>query len=769
MLIENIDKEYFSTLFITRAESIPVESIGLPKRALNIVKAQKAKNSHEAISIIFKDLPTMDGIGEKTILDSKSSIRQFIQTVEKATEPQLKKLIAGCDELLSSAKGNLVEAFPAVLELYLTEKHKKNYERDLDIINKRFGLNGNKQYTFEDIGTFYNVSKQRIEQIESKIIKQLALLLKGELKTKGWKLCSLLIENFNEALECFEGFNPILLKVDAERILQDKYNETLPIEYFNLFMKVLGYTKTPRKVLGFRGEITESWIQTANYKKKDLESIFQALDIIYDNVDSIPIFELTVLVKKKLKKPSKTINQSISIAISSIEDIDYDGEFVTVKFSRLRSAADKAYRVLESHEKSMHFSKINKEINLLCKSNSDFTPILETNLKNQIVADTRFTPIGRSGEWALSKWENTSNLTIIQAIEKVLHLSGKPLKFNQIVEEIENIRPDASVKSLKVYLNDQKLFTRVGVNEFALNAWRLPAAQKRQVNRSISELEFTNAIKDVLLTSNPIVLSSLIKSIETTTKLSQASIRQRLLVTSGLEINAQSGKRSKLVTCSNLDLIKPRIKRVLLRDRVQDEIKAILFEQPNIPMLKGNLYLEVLKVIECQRPTFYQYLDKMKGITQYQENNKYYAMYSHHETVEKIAVDVGKYTSNNLILSALERPLEMLTLEKVDLALYELGLLFETSLKAYLKQQKTLGKMTVNSKDLSKLFLMINCVVREGVVTKGHHLNTLREERNDRAHGEVPSKEERHILFNKAHYIADLFVKYICMFKQMTA
>jgi len=69
MLIENIDKEYFSTTFVNRAEKIPVESIGLPKRAVNIVKAQNAKNSYEAISIIFKNFPTMEGIGEKTIVD----------------------------------------------------------------------------------------------------------------------------------------------------------------------------------------------------------------------------------------------------------------------------------------------------------------------------------------------------------------------------------------------------------------------------------------------------------------------------------------------------------------------------------------------------------------------------------------------------------------------------------------------------------------------------------------------------------------------------
>lgn len=59
---------------------------------------------------------------------------------------------------------------------------------------------------------------------------------------------------------------------------------------------------------------------------------------------------------------------------------------------------------------------------------------------------------------------------------------------------------------------------------------------------------------------------------------------------------------------------------------------------------------------------------------------------------------------------------------------------------------------------------MIDWVAREGVVSRAHHLDTLREERNNRAHGEVPSKEERVALFNKAHYVADLFIRYICWF-----
>lgn len=767
MLFEDVIKQNFSSIFQERAKDIPIDSIGLPKKTINAINASEAKNSFEAISFIYNNLQEIEGIGEKTIADSVLIANIFIQNVESASEDELKKLIDPRDVFLTSVNGNLVDAFPALIELYLSKKSIKNYERNKDILNKRYGISGNKKYTLEDLGTFYSLTRERIRQIESEMISELGLLLKSDLIPKNWKLSEAIIQSFNSVLVEFKTHSSILLKSNIKHILRERFTKTLDSQYIDLFMKVCGYIKMPTSFNGFRGRILESWIKTSNYKKNELEGTFQALDIIYDSVTEIPIFDLTVHVKNELKSKSKFLNESISIALSSIEDIERNEDSVLVKFSRLRNAADKAYRVLDSQNKPIHFSKITQEVNILSKSFNDFTPIAEMNLKNQLVADERFFPIGRSGEWALKKWDNLNNLTIIQAIEKILHLSGKPLKFSEIEAGVKKIRPDAAVNSLKVYLSDTKNFTRVGKNEFALSSWRIQPV-KKQTNIIVSESDFIAEVKSVLSKENPIGLPKLITLLNQNIALASSSVRQKLLGLNGLEFSVKQGKKGKTVTCSDVNSITYKNKkRALLRDLVQAEIRAVLFEQPNIPIIKGDLYCKVAKTVDCKRPTFYRYLDDMKDIYQYNENSKFYALYQHEETVEVIGIDVNKYTTNHAIIELLKRPLAMLTVENVDIALYELGLLFETSLKSYLTKQRVLGQISVNSKDLSKLICMINCVVREGIVTKGHHLNTLREERNDRAHGGVPSSEERHLLFNKAHYIADLFVKYICYFKHL--
>ncbi len=758
-------RERISDTFIERAKDIPPHIIGLPARALNISLLAGAKNSLDAINIILSNTLDMRGIGVKTISESQAAIDSFIMKVEKATNQEIQLMIDPREECLSSPKGNLVEAFPAVVELYFSKYKNKTLERDRDVLYKRFGLRGSKTYTLEDLGTFYDVTRERIRQVEAKSIKELNKLLSGEFKSKKWRLCIKTINSYKDIKNLLGDFEWLVRKNDINKLFSNHFGDILDDSYLNLFMEVVGYTKLPNSLSGFRGSICESWCISERYNKKEIESVFIALDHIYSSAKSVTIFDLIISAKKHSKSKKSISNNSIMVALSATTDIELEGETVSVKLSRLRSASDKAYRILESRSKPMHFSKISQEINLL-----DGTKglIKETNLKNQLVADSRFIPIGKSGEWGLSEWKNVNNITIVQAIEKTLHESGKPLSFSEIKERVALIRPDASERSLRTYLNDQPVFSRVDKNQFALSIWRMDKIPKKPKKSPISVREFNDAIFIAMKDQNPIDYPELIKIIKSSTGLSEISVRQRLQSTAALDINVIKGNRCKSVHCSNLtDLVNfVKNERSLLRDNVQAEIRSILLDRPNIAIKKGDLYKEVYKTVSCLRPTFYQYLEKMSDIRQFREGNAYYAIYDHIENVEKIEIDISKYTTNHDTLHLLKRPLSLLTVENVDIALFEMGIIFESSLKDFLIKKKNDGSLTIHSKDLSRLVNMIDCVVREGIVTKGHHLSTLREERNSRAHGAPPSIQERRDLYNKAHYISDLFIKYICFFRE---
>ncbi|MEC8011854.1 MAG: sigma factor-like helix-turn-helix DNA-binding protein [Pseudomonadota bacterium] len=740
-----------------------MEAIELTARAFKLLFQAGAKNSLDATFLVLSGFSGIGGVGVKTVSESQAAVFIFISKVENASENEVQLMIDPRDEYLSSTMGNLVEAFPAVVELYLSKTKGKSLNRDRDILYKRFGLEGSTKYTLEDLGTFYDVTRERIRQIEAKSIKELDKTLLGELKTKNWRLCPKIYTAYKSLKSELSNFEWLVRKDDIDKVFSNLFGETPDNAYLDLFMEVLGYVKLSQSILGFRGSMCESWSLAKKYNKKEIESVFVALDHIYDSPKAVPIFDLIVSAKKYNK--NNISNDSIMIALSATTDVEREDDKVLVKFSRLRSASDKAFRVLDSKRKPMHFSKITQEINFLEGSKGSIT---ETNLKNQLVADNRFSPIGRSGEWGLSEWDNMNNLTIVQAIEKVLHESGKPLSFADIKKHVSELRPDASENSLRTYLCDQQIFSRVGKSLFALSTWRLEVAKSQPRKVRVTPREFNDAIISAMKGKNPIDLPELISAIELSTGLSAISARQKLLSTTALEITSVKGRRCKSVYCGSFDELVIDIKKekILLKDRVQNEIRSILFDKPNIPVIKGALYNEVSKIIKCNHSTFYQYLGGMNDIRQYKDGNLYYAIYDHVENVEKIEIRTSKYAHDNKTKEILERPLSLLTIENVDIALFELGLIFESSLKEFLEKQKAEQVFNVSSKDMSKLVNMIECVVREGVVTKGHHLSTLREERNSRAHGKPPSKEEREELFNKAHYISDLFVRYICFFRE---
>ena len=67
---------------------------------------------------------------------------------------------------------------------------------------------------------------------------------------------------------------------------------------------------------------------------------------------------------------------------------------------------------------------------------------------------------------------------------------------------------------------------------------------------------------------------------------------------------------------------------------------------------------------------------------------------------------------------------------------------------------------------MDKLSSMINVVAQNGIVKKSYHLEILREERNERAHGKVPNDAERVRLLEHGPFLRDLYIQYIMFFNE---
>jgi RNA polymerase primary sigma factor len=53
-------------------------------------------------------------------------------------------------------------------------------ERERQMLELRFGLNGERPQTLEEVGILFNVSRERVRQIEAQSLKKLAALAEAQ-------------------------------------------------------------------------------------------------------------------------------------------------------------------------------------------------------------------------------------------------------------------------------------------------------------------------------------------------------------------------------------------------------------------------------------------------------------------------------------------------------------------------------------------------------------------------------------------------------------
>jgi len=125
--------------------------------------------------------------------------------------------------------------------------------------------------------------------------------------------------------------------------------------------------------------------------------------------------------------------------------------------------------------------------------------------------------------------------------------------------------------------------------------------------------------------------------------------------------------------------------------------------------------------------------------------------------IEKIKDDKVKQS----LIAALRN----LTIETVDMGLFYLGKVFENQVRLFLTEARAANKIPVTNADLASLKTMIDCLGANGIQLiedksekQIGYLHFLREQRNQRAHGQIPSLEERQKLMRQSWYLADLYL-----------
>ena len=185
---------------------------------------------------------------------------------------------------------DIIDNFISFVKGYFEEQDKK----EQDMVFKYFGIENSKSYTFEEIGTLYSVTKQRIQKIEKKHVNNLKILISGNKLKKGNYICEgMLINEFSEIYKKIEE-EKVIKKNDFRKIISfKKDNES----WENLLINLLNsYTLLVEKC---NCEV----IVSQSLKKDDLKKeILKTYNILKESIIPMSIDDLIIKSKKGRRK-----------------------------------------------------------------------------------------------------------------------------------------------------------------------------------------------------------------------------------------------------------------------------------------------------------------------------------------------------------------------------------------------------------------------------------------------------------------------------------
>lgn len=342
----------------------------------------------------------------------------------------------------ASQKSQTIDLQELLSDLFLVLTQKES-----EVIKRRFALSGHSKQTLEKIGKHFNVTRERIRQIENIALSKLKRtvrttklndvneMAKGILRANGGvMLGSDLISSVLKRLPHAQQIDGAVLRLSFA-IDTDLSSEgrSLTLKPFWRLMSVsmddvLTIIDTAVKLLEKRH---------ACMKTTEVMSSIKAMPIFGGRVPSDELILSCLSIDERLKEIA-------------------DGWGLTEwRFVRPRSIRDKVEIILKKIGQPMHFMQI---ANAIKEAGFDHKNVTVQAVHNELIRYPQFVLVGR-GLYALKEWGYEPG-TVADVIETILKKKGA-LSKKQIIEEVAKQR---TVKVGTISLNLQKMpyFVRVG-------------------------------------------------------------------------------------------------------------------------------------------------------------------------------------------------------------------------------------------------------------------------------------------------------------------
>lgn len=344
-------------------------------------------------------------------------------------------------------------------------------ERERQILWRRFGLGGDKAETLENIGKSFQVTRERIRQIERLAISKIVNSQITQNLLKPLKQVAV------EILEAEGGasVDKRFIKLLAEAGDQANANT---IRFF--MTELLADVVTP---LGGENSIfLDGWrLRTASVEA--LENLINnAQEVITNRGVPVPENDLAEqLIAKKLNNPLQGVLEESNLILnllllSTAIKRNTFGEWGLKHWETIspKRMNDKIYLVLKKYGKPMHFRDIVQKIN---EQSFDHKKAYAPTVHNELILDNKFVLVGR-GIYALKEWGYKPGV-VVDVMMQILKESGQPMTREDLVDAVLKQR---LVKRGTIYLalTNKKRFSRLPDGRYTLTSGNVSEVKPNQ-------------------------------------------------------------------------------------------------------------------------------------------------------------------------------------------------------------------------------------------------------------------------------------------------
>ncbi|HYC79523.1 MAG TPA: sigma factor-like helix-turn-helix DNA-binding protein [Candidatus Binatia bacterium] len=327
-------------------------------------------------------------------------------------------------------------------------------ERDRQIVMKRFGLEGQEVETLESIGQRYNLTRERVRQIEKDSVAFLKRKNVRELQDALQLIFDTVIEHGNIMSEDFLMRTMLLNRPEGREAASLKFLLSLSEQL--KYHKEINQHYSAWSIIGFSlnrlNEVVEQFVSILHEHGKVVSQ-----DELYAKFKETEYFK-----QHALELSDRVLKSYLNIA--KVVQVNPFNEIGLKDWSEVkpRDVGDKAYLVLKHHNKPEHYSVITKMIN---EHRFDDRTAYQETVHNELIKDERFVLIGR-GIYALTEWGYKKGV-VADVIKEVLSSSSKPLTREEIIAEVMK-RRQVKRNTILVGLSNKKYFQKVGKDKYAL-------------------------------------------------------------------------------------------------------------------------------------------------------------------------------------------------------------------------------------------------------------------------------------------------------------